>query len=314
MFERLNSTSTSLNLDDYNRMVERLERQQFGRSASAPGIDGAAGIGQLPRADVHRCFWIQVSAVHTSSSFTGGVEVVSAYDWSEVVRLDGRFSTPGDGRSATAANFPAFEMSGRSTVPLNAGSTTKAYLAWISWDERSIEFIGIDPAADVSGNAGPGTVPTGFNGVRVRRLTSYGPLFARAYIPFDDERWDTNSYHTNAAGSNTRLQIDPLSPAGTYYCWVGAQVWVLGASSGITATAEIWMNQVSQLASVEGTDTPTPGNVFLNLNTLYALTPGDYVELVVAPTPNSTVIGAADAPDTGNHGTEFWLQLAGFVP
>lgn len=151
-FERLAPDSLGINVEDINRVFDQTQRQQSGYGASQPSFSSSAGEGLLPRPDVFRFLMIQVGAVTLNTTTN-----VYGYDWIEVVRLDGLYVQPDDGRSGTVylpdgvtLNVPAYDIRGSlGTVPLNSGSQVSAYLAWLSWDERSLEFLGL-PSAIVS--------------------------------------------------------------------------------------------------------------------------------------------------------------------
>jgi hypothetical protein len=151
-FDRLNVDTQGFDISDYNRLADSVQRQTSSQGAGLPMIDTSAGTGSYMRGDVSRMFMIQVSGVVTTVA--AGIPVVPAYDWTEVVRVNGAYAVPGDARTGTVTTFPAFDTQMSPNVTLNIGSTTSAYLANLSWDETSLEFVGKDAATGGSGGGG----------------------------------------------------------------------------------------------------------------------------------------------------------------
>lgn len=312
MFEKYRPDSEGINVDDLNRALRHIEQQQEG-FGTEPGIRGETGWAPLPRSDMFRFFLIQISAVTTVAD--ASVPVVPAYAWQEVVRRDGVFTRPGDGRGPfTAAQFPAFDVRMAADAPLNAGSTTSAYLAWLSWDERSVEFIGVPTTA--TGGAG-----SSFSGAKLTRVGGYN--VPNTAIPFNRELIDTDNYHDNAVNS-TRITVPTTAHYLVGYNLV-FEVGVFPASipSELFAYSFVTLNGNTNARSVYGEGfwyqaSALNKSISINSSEVLQLAASDYLELIFNGTANPGPYAAFSVAAPLVDGTidlyphpRFWIQRLG---
>lgn len=113
-------------------------------------------------------------------------------------------------------------------------------------------------------------------GASVKRTTSQAISTATpTAIQFTTERFDTDVIHSNSV-NNTRLTC---MTSGVYL--IIGQIRLDGSTTGLARTLGINLNSTDTLAFVSH-NPPTSGNTTnLVVQTMYEMTPGDYIELVV---------------------------------
>lgn len=189
-FTPLSPDSQAIDVSEYNRLLEQVAQRNVSRGVGIPFMDSESGSAGWMPGDVSKMFLIQVSGVVTAVAPL--IPVVPAYEWTEVVRVNGAYTTLGDGRSGTVTTFPAFDTGMQGTVPLNIGSTTSAYIAWLSADGNSIEFIGLDPTVSTSSGSGGMSSLTGAK--YTMASDPYTLLAGRNPLYFPTSVYDTNSF------------------------------------------------------------------------------------------------------------------------
>lgn len=120
-------------------------------------------------------------------------------------------------------------------------------------------------------------------------------------INFDNERWDTHTFHDNST-NNTRLTI----PFDGYYICGGNLEYATTAGGG-RRSIFIRLNGATRLAEFEaGTNVGTTDNPRLSVVTEYSFVAGDYVELCAFQSSG----GALNVNNNANNSPEFWIIKA----
>jgi len=173
---------------------------------------------------------------------------------------------------------------------------------------RSISNINVDDSADngkvpvfnSTTKVFDMTTPSGsssMDGARVYKSSGQASIASTlTVLTFDSESYDTNSYHDNST-NNSRLTV----PTTGYYRMVGT----VSTSSNSVFRAAIRINGSTTIMDISSGNAGASVNNGQMIVTDYALTAGDYVELLGA------FMSGTYTTTSGIAGTTFSIQFLG---
>lgn len=148
-----------------------------------------------------------------------------------------------------------------------------------------------------TGPQGPAGSSATFSGARVYKAADQTGIVTSTLtaLTFDSERFDTDSYHESVTHP-TRL----TAPATGYYL-IGASILWDSNTTGVRIL-DVRINGTTRIAdtSIQATG----GSPAQSIATLYALTSGDYVEIMVFQTSGGNRTISVQA----NYSMEAWIQ------
>jgi hypothetical protein len=124
------------------------------------------------------------------------------------------------------------------------------------------------------------------------------PNLTRTAVTFNSERYDVGGCHSTAVNTS-RLTV-PAGEGGKYV--IGGCVEFAGNATG-TRQVEVYVNGTTLIA-IQKDGAPDANPFELTINTEYALSAGDYVELTVYQTSG----GALNVLTASAYSPEFWMR------